>query len=182
MLKGTALEAAIRRLPSRPLRDTYFRAMRLAFASDPLGRKRPINAQRFNIGAGARVLYLAEDPVTCLHEAQLYGSPLISVALIPVQLDLRAVVDLRTPTVQKILRTNDAELMFNFRSVAAKAASAATQILGERVAASGRIDGLLYASPAHAGHADLAIIETALSGLGSSAVVTDPGGVSDRLP
>ncbi len=112
------------------------------------------------------MLYLAEDQVTCLHEAQLFGSPIVSVALISVQFDLRAVVDLRAPAVQKILRTNNAELMFNFRSLPAKLGPAATQMLGEWIAASGRIDGLLYKSPAHAGHADLAIIEGALRGSG----------------
>jgi len=129
------------------------------------------------------VLYLAADQVTCLHKAQLFGSPLVAVALIPVQFDLRAVVDLRAPAVQKILRTNDAELSFNFRSLPAKSPPSPTQMLGERVAVSRRIDGHLYESPAHAGHTDLAIIESALSGIGSSLVVNDPGGgLSDRLP
>jgi len=182
MLKGRALDAAIGQLASRPLRDTYFRAIALRFARDPLGKKRPINAQRFNLANGARILYLAEDQVTCLREAQLFGAPLIPVALIPVELDLRAVVDLRDSQLQKILRTNHAELAFNFRSLGIKAPAAATQILGERVAASGRIDGLIYASPAHPGHKDLAIIESALRVLGSSLAVNDPGGVSDRLP
>ena len=128
------------------------------------------------------MLYLAEDQLTCLHEAQLFGSPLTAVALIPVQLDLKSVVDLRDGAIQKILRTNAAELSFNFRSLGMKAPPAATQFLGERVAASGRIDGLIYESPAYSGHIDLAIIESALSVLGSSLVVNDPGGVTDRLP
>jgi len=100
--------------------------------------------QRFNLAGGARVLYPAKDQVTCLHEAQLFGSPLTSVALIPVQFDLQAVVDLRAPAVEKILHTDDAELWFNFRCLPTTLRPAATQILGERVAASGRIDGLLY--------------------------------------
>jgi RES domain-containing protein len=183
VLKGSAQDVAIRRLPSRPLRGTYFRAMPLRFASDLLGKKRPIYAQRFNLANGARMLYLAEDQVTCLHEAHLFGSPLIPVALIPVQFDLHSVIDLRAPAVQKILRTSDAELLFNFRSLSATAGPAPTQVFGERVAASGGIDGLLYASAAHAGHTDLAIIEAALSGLGSSLLVSDPGGgLSERLP
>jgi hypothetical protein len=181
MLKGRALDAAIRRLPSRPLKATYFRAIPLRFATDPLGKNRPISAQRFNVKDGARVLYLAADQVTCLHEAQLFGSPLIAAAVIPLQLDLRAVVDLRDNAIQKILRTNAAELSFNFRSLGMKAPPAATQLLGERVAAGGRIDGLIYESPAYPGHNDLAVIESALGVLGSSLVVDDPGGVSDRL-
>lgn len=182
MLKVPALDAAIRRLRSRPLRNTFFRAIPLRFASDPLGKRRPINAQRFNIARGARVLYLAQDQFTCVYETQAFGSPLIAVALIPVQFDLRAVVDLRDPAVQKTLNTSSTELSFNFRSLGVKAPPAETQTLGEQVAASGGIDGLLYESPANAGHADLAIIEDALAGLGSSVVADDPGGVSDRLP
>lgn len=183
MLQGNALDAAILRLPSRPLRGTYFRAMPLQFASDPLGMKRPIFAQRFNVAGGARLLYLAEDQLTCLHEAQLFGSPMVPVALIPVALDLRATVDLRTREVQRILRTNTAELLFNFRSLAPKFQPAPTQVLGEAIAACARIDSFLYESPALAGHADLAIIENALRGLGSSVVVRDPSsGLSARLP
>jgi len=182
MLKGRALDAAIRRLPSRPLKAIYFRALPLRFATDPLGKKRPISAQRFNVKNGARVLYLAEDQVTCLHEAQLFGSPLIAAAIIPVQLELRSVVDLRDRINQRILRTNAAELLFNFRSLGMKAPPAATQLLGDGVAASARIDGLIYESPAYPGHNDLAVIESALAVLGSSLVVNDPGGVADRLP
>jgi len=180
MLKGAALDAAIRRLPSRPLRDTFFRAIPLRFAADPFGKKQPPYPQRFNLSA--RVLYLAEDQVTCLHETQLLGSPSVPVALIPVQLDLRSVVDLRSFAVQKILRTNDAELMFNFRSLPVKEPPAATQVLGDRIAAGGRIDGLIYESAAHLGRKNLAIIESALSALGSSVVVSDPDGTSERLP
>jgi hypothetical protein len=42
-------------------RNTFFRAMLLRYVSDPLGKRRPINAQRFNIAGGARVRYPAED-------------------------------------------------------------------------------------------------------------------------
>ena len=108
MLTGATLDAAVLRLPSRPRRDTYFRAMRLVFASDPLGRQRPIIAQRFNLDGGARVLYLADDQVTALHEAQAFGFPAVSIAIIPVQFDLRAVLDLRDPAVHKLLQTDSA--------------------------------------------------------------------------
>ncbi len=110
MLTGAPLDSAILKLPSRPRRDTYFRATRLIFASDPLGKQRPIVAQRFNFAAGARVLYLADDQVTALNEAQAFGFPASSIAIIPVQFDLRAVVDLRDPAVHKLLRTDAVEL------------------------------------------------------------------------
>jgi RES domain-containing protein len=182
VLKGRALEAAIRRLPSRPLRDIFFRATPLEFASDPLGRRRPINAQRFNLKNGARILYLAGDQITSLDEAQLFGFPPVSAALIAIQVNLRAVVDLRNPVVQRILYTDDAELSFNFRSLGLKASATPTQMFGERVAVINRIDGLIYESPAHVGHKNIAIIESAPSVLGSSLLVNDPGGVSDQLP
>jgi len=47
--------------------------MPLRYAGDPLGKRRPIVAQRFNLAGGARVLYLAEDQVTSLHEIQAFG-------------------------------------------------------------------------------------------------------------
>jgi RES domain-containing protein len=121
VLTGPPLEAAILQLPSRPRRDTFFRAMRLIFASDPLGRQRPIGAQRFNVVRGARITYLADEQVTALHEAQALGFPATSIAIIPVQFDLRAVVDLPDPVVHKLLQTDAVELSMNFRSLSSGA-------------------------------------------------------------
>jgi hypothetical protein len=155
--------------------------MALRFYSDPLGKKRPINAQRFNLAGGARVLYLGEDQMRCLHEAQALGWPATSTAIVPVQFDLKAIVDLRDPGVQSALQTNSGELAFNFRSL--PPGSAATQILGERCAASGRIDGLRCESPALAGKVDLAVIEVGLLTLRSSLTVADRlNNLHDRLP
>ena len=129
------------------------------------------------------MLYLADDQVTALHEAQAFGFPASSIAIIPVQFDLRAVVALRDPAVHKLLRTDPLELSINFRSLPADASPAPTQILGESVAASLRVDGLLYESPARPGHFDLAVIEAALRPLGSSLVVNHPNNkLSDALP
>jgi RES domain-containing protein len=155
----------------------------LIYRFDPLGKQRPIRAQRFNVAGGARILYLGDDPVTCLHEAQAVGFPASSVTIVPVQFDLRSVVDLGDPAVQKILQTNPTEISFNFRSLPAATRPAMTQVLGARIAASGRIDGLLYESPARQGHLNLAVIEAALTTLGSSLVVNDPNNkLADHLP
>ena len=106
-----------------------------------------------------------------------------SIAIIPVQFDLRAVVDLQDAAVHQLLETDPVELSINFRSVPVGAPPAATQVLGERVAASLRIAGLLYESPARPGHFDLAVIEAALRPLGSWLVVNDPNNkLSDALP
>jgi RES domain-containing protein len=157
--------------------------MRLSFASDPLGRQRPIGAQRFNVVCGARIIYLADDQVTALDEAQALGFPATSIAIIPVQFDLRAVVDLRDPVVHKLLQIDAVELSMNFRSLPSGARPAVTQMLGERVAASPGIDGLLYESPARPGHLNLAVIEAALKRLGSSLVLNDPNNnLLDSLP
>ena len=110
--------------------------MLLRYAADPFGKRRPINAQRFNVSGGARVLYLAEDHMTCFHEIQAFSWPATSTAIIPVQFDLKAVVDLCDPRVQGLLHTSAAELASNFRSVISGAAP--TQVLGERCAACGR--------------------------------------------
>jgi hypothetical protein len=129
------------------------------------------------------VPYLADDQVTALQEAQALGFPASSVAIIPVESELRAVVDLRDPAVQWLLQTNSVELSDNFRSLPSGPRPGPTQLLGERISASLRIDGLIYASTARAGHANLAVIEGALGILGSSVVVNDPKNkLSDALP
>jgi hypothetical protein len=181
VLSGVPLDQAIQQLNSRPFRDTFFRAMPLRYARDPLGKGRPIVAQRFNLSAGARVLYLGEDQLTCLHEIQAFGWPPSATAIVPVELDLKAVVDLRDPKVMTLLQTNAAEIAMNFRSITA--GPALTQMLGERCAASGRIDGLLFDSLALSGKVDLAVLEAALIVLGSSLAVNDPANsLIDSLP
>jgi hypothetical protein len=97
---------------------------------------------------------------------------LSATAIVPVQFDLKAVVDLRDPRVQTILQTSSTEIAMNFRSVTA--GPAPTQRLGERCVASGRIDGLLFDSPAMPGKANLAVLEAALVALGSTLAVNDP--------
>lgn len=181
MLSGASLDRAIQQLNSRPFRHTYFRAMPLRYARDPLGKRRPIVAQRFNLAGGARVLYLADDQATCLHEIQAFGWPPSATVIVPVQFDLRAVVDLRDRTVQAALNTDSRELAANFRS--STSSPAQTQLLGERCAASGRIDGLLFVSPAMPGKTNLAVFEAALAALGSSLAVNDPNNnLVDALP
>ena len=99
------------------------------------------------------------------------------------QFDLRAVIDLRDPAVHRLLQTNPPELLINFRSLPRGTAPAPSQILGERIAATRRFDGLLYEAPARPGHLNLAVIEAALRPLRSSLVVNDPGNnLSDMLP
>jgi RES domain-containing protein len=157
--------------------------MLLAFAADPLGKRRPIVGGRFNVARGARVLYLADDQVTALHEAQAFGFPAKAVAIVPVECELCAVVDLRAPSTQALLQTDDAELSENFRTRPPGSARSPTQVLGEKIAASLAIDGLIYGSPARPGHANLAVIEAALRVLGSSARVKDSRRKrSDTLP
>jgi RES domain-containing protein len=181
VLTGVALDNAIRQLISRPLRHTFFRAMPLRHAGDPLGKRRPIVAQRFNLAGGARVLYLAEDQVTSLHEIQAFGWPPTATAVVPVQFDLKAVIDLRDPNVQTTLQTSSAEIALNFRSLAA--GPAPTQVLGERCCISGQIDGLLFESPAMPRKANLAVFEAALILLRSSIAVNDPNNnLFDSLP
>jgi RES domain-containing protein len=183
VLIGASLDAAILQLPSRPQRNTSFRAVRLAFASDPLGKRRPIVGGRFNIAGGARVLYLADDQISALHEAQAFGFPASSIAIVRVECNLHAVVDLRDPAVQALLHTNHLELSANFSSLAPGSPPSPTQLLGERVSASLRIDGLIYDSSARPGHTNIALIEAALKALGSFAAVNDPNNkLFDSLP
>jgi hypothetical protein len=117
MIGAAALQAFIAACPSRPLRDTYFRAVQLRHHADPLGRRRPINRQRFNLQNGARVLYVGKDQITCLYEVGAFGFPVTSLAVIPVQFQLNAVLDLSDPAIQGALAVTRADIVMNFRPV-----------------------------------------------------------------
>lgn len=157
--------------------------MPLRYSSDPLGKGGPITAQRFNVAGGARVFYLAEDHNTCLNEILAFGWPPVSTAIIPIQFDLKSVVDLQDHNVGAILQLTLAELAFNFRSLPGGSALAVTQISGEHGVASRRVEGLLYESQTVAGKKALAVLEAALAALGSALTVNDPvNGLNDRLP
>jgi len=183
VLGGAALDAALERVVSRPLHTTYFRAVPLRYAGDPFGRSRPIIEQRFNVAKGARVLYLGDSQLTCLYEVQAFGFPAKSVAIIPVQVHLDAVIDLRDTATCKALGLTQTELAFNFRSLPPGSPPAATQLLGERCAASGRIDALVFSSMAYKTGTNLAVFEAGLQTLGSYLEIDDPAnGISSRLP
>jgi RES domain-containing protein len=183
VLKGAQLDAAVRTLVSRPLKNLFYRAMLLKFARDPLGKHRPIRRNRFNIDNGARVLYLAANVPTALQEVQAIGFPPHAVAIVPVEVDLQAVVDLRTPVIQNALQLTAHDLTMNFRAISTGGPLAATQELGERAAASGCIDGFLYESLAMPGSVNLAVFEDNLVPLKSSLTVNDPANtLHETLP
>ena len=172
MLSGAQLDAAIRKVVSRPKRDTFYRAMLAKHVNDPLGKQRPISANRFNVAGGARVLYLAEQITTALREVQAFGFPQRSVAIVPVQVDLRAVVDLHDWNTLAILQLTKNELSANFRSSGPGASP--TQELGECAAASGCVDAFIFESLALPGTINLAVFEANLRGLSASLSVNDP--------
>jgi RES domain-containing protein len=183
---GSELDRAVSHLPTRPLRGTYFRACATQWVADPLGKGRTIGRNRFNVAGGARVLYTAEDPHTCLFELQAYAWPPQAISIVPILFRLDSVVDLRDAAVQQLLQTDDAEIAFNFRSVPVQGPATSTQALGEAIARSGRIDGLLFPSfavPRAAGHKqNLAIVEAGVTRLGSHVEAEDPlGKISHRL-
>lgn len=178
MLTGAALDAIIPQLASRPLRNGMFRAMKLQCASDPLGKKRPIVAGRFNMRNGARVLYLGDTHATCLGEVQALGVPHFAVAVIPVNVQLQAVIDLRDARTLALLNTTEQEWMLNFRL---RPNPTPSQALGEACARSGCVDGILYPSPAQTGGLDVAVLEAALAP-GALSVHDPASGLQDQLP
>lgn len=187
MRTGSALDRAVSYLPTRPLRGTYFRACATRWVADPLGKGRTIGRNRFNVAGGARLLYMAEDPHTCLFELQAYAWPPQAISIVPVLFRLDSVVDLQDIAVQQLLLTDEVELGFNFRSMPPGAPATPTQELGEAVASSGRIDGLLFPSfavPRGSGlKQNLAIVEAGVATLGSHVEADDPlGRVCHRLP
>ncbi len=183
MLKGAQLDVAVRALISRPLKKLFYRAMLLKFARDPLGKQRSIRRNRFNNDNGARVLYLAENVSTALQEIQAFGFPPHAVAIVPVEVDLQAVVDLRDPAIRTALQLTSLNLAMNFRAIPAGGPLAEIQELGECAAASGCIDGFLYESLAMPGSVNLAVLENNLAPLQSSLIVNDPANsLHERLP
>ena len=185
MLGGSQLDAALRSIFSRPFRQTFFRASPARFRDDPFGRARTVAANRFNVAGGARVLYLSEKMTTCLEETQAAGFPASAVVVVPVELDLRAVIDLRDPSTLAALQLSEADVAFNFRSLPIGAAPSDTQLVGERFPALGCVDGILFPSFARRPpmETNLAVIEATLPVLGSSIAVNDPSNnLRDRLP
>lgn len=182
MIRGAHLQKQLRALKVRSFHGTFFRAVLLKFSPDPLGRRRPIVAQRFNAGHGARVLYLADTHETALHEVRAFGFPLKSFSIIPVGVDLGAVIDLRDARVRRALGLSLRELEMNFRRLSGRVL-APTQELGEACAASRRVDGLLYPSLARRGATNLAVLEAGLKPVGGSVIVHDPANkLHARLP
>jgi RES domain-containing protein len=182
VIRRDSLRKVLATIPSESLRRVFFRAVLLKFSRDPLGRKRPIVAQRFNADRGARVLYLADRHETALAEVRAFGIPLMSFAIVPVQVDLRALVDLTEARTRRVLRMGLEEIRADFRA-SKPGARIPTQVLGEACARSCRIDGILYPSLARPAAVNLAVIERSLRALQSTVVVDDiENRLHDRLP
>ncbi len=182
MLRGAALENALRRLPTRPLRGTFFRAVPIEHQRTPLGHAPVMLANRFNLLAGAHVLYLGADAHVCVDEVQVHAVPARPTVIFPVEFDLKAVADLHDPDVLATLALTPDDVTFNFRSLGPRGRHV-TQLLGECCASMRCVDGLLFPSAAQAGGRALAVLEACLAALGSSLTVHRPGGrVWQRLP
>jgi hypothetical protein len=182
MLSGPALDTALRLVPSRPRRGTCFRAIPTEYLRTPLGLPPTMNPNRFNLSGGTATLYLGGDAHVCLTEVQADAMPAKSYTLFPVELDLKAVVDLHDAAVLAALALTPAEVTFNFRSLG-PGGRHATQLLGEACAAARCVDALAFPSAAQAGGEALAVFVDSLAALGSSLTVHRPSGrVWQRLP
>jgi RES domain-containing protein len=182
MLTGAALEAAVRKLPSRPRRGTFLRAVPIEYQRTPLGLPPTMNPNRFNLLGGAAALYLGGDAHVCIAEVQMLATPAVSYGIFAVELDLKAVVDLHDPAVLTALALTLEDVTFNFRSLG-PGGRHATQLLGEACAAARCVDGLAFPSAAQPGGEALAVFVDSLAALGSSLTVHRPSGrVWQRLP
>lgn len=185
MLTGAALRTALRSLAVGSTirkRGTFYRATPLVYASDPLGKNRPISAGRFNLKDSARVLYFGYDHNTCLEEVAAFGFPAITVCIVPVEYSLNSVLNLTDSVVQVGLGITNADLRANFRAMLG---SAPTQQLGEACAAltGPLIDGFIYESVMRPRHNAVAVFERPLAALGSTLNVDDRrNNLHDSLP
>jgi hypothetical protein len=64
---------------------------------------------------GARMLYLGDSHATCLAESQALGLPQCAVTIVPVRVELKAVIDLRDPATLVLLGDPQEEWRLNFR-------------------------------------------------------------------
>lgn len=187
MLSGAALQQLLAMPPTRPRRGVWFRASVTQHVVDPLGKHRPIGRNRFDVAHGARVLYCAEDPATCLYELQAFAWPPQAISIVPVEAQRQSVLDLTDANVLAALELTPAEVAFNFRAMPQLAPPTATQRLGEALAHRRTVDGVVWHSLAvPAGsplRPSLGIIEAGVAALGSSVGADDPlNHVTHSLP
>ena len=161
----------VAQLQTRPETKIWYRAIQPQHWASSLktSQSRGISS-RFNIGAAAKpqysVLYLAENPVVALFEAQaIFGStisppgiiahPRRAFITINVQVQLARIVDLSDPTNQAVIDTTAQELTGDWRgyhtrsqhtSVSRPLAPAPTQELGAALHAQRYLEGFLTVS------------------------------------
>jgi RES domain-containing protein len=155
-------------LATTPLAGTWYRALDPRYLGSALGTAHTKSANsRFSAAFGFDVLYLAETATVALFEAQaLLGSPWTpggsvphptrSVAVVAVNVQLDAVVDLTNPAQALIVDTNAQELTgdwLGYRnrawaagSVASPVGNAPTQDFGFSIYHSPGVKGLLTVS------------------------------------
>ena len=183
MLGGAALDhALVKGVITRPSAVQYFRAIAGPWAFDPLGRGRPIADMRFNVAHGARILYVGENPVVCMQEAQASGFPATSMVCVPVEVRLDAILDLRHAATRTALDLKMTDIQLNFRGLNKAGMIADTQTLGERCAALKVIDGIYYPSVPQKGGSCIAVLESNLTSGKTHVIVKeqlDPNG--DRM-
>lgn len=169
-------------LATAPLTGTWYRAIQPQHWATSLKTSHSKSVStRFNLGATASpqfsVLYLAENPVLALFEAQaVFGStvsppgiiphPLRSFVIINVRVQLDQVVDLSDPANQTLLGTTAQELTGDWRgyhlrssatTVSGPLAPAPTQELGAALRAQPGLEGFLAVSAKLPVHQNLVV-------------------------
>jgi RES domain-containing protein len=129
---------------------------------------------------GARLLYLGDSHATCLAESQALGLPQWAVTIVPVRVELQAVIDLRDPATLALPGDPQEEWRLNFRL---RQQPTASQQLGEACARQRIVDGILYPSLVNTkGGVCLAVLEAALVAGSSRLEVNDPATGVHTLP
>jgi RES domain-containing protein len=170
----------LERVSTVPLNETYFRAISLRYAAKPFRRRAQVIPGRYH--RTSWTLHLADSQITSVYEAQAFAFAAQQLAILPIHLHLKSVLDLRDETTLRTLGLTREELAANFRNLPA-GTQTKTQALGEQCVASGRIDGILYPSLAYEPGTLLVVFVDNLKRLGSYLEFTDPPtGKKLRLP
>jgi RES domain-containing protein len=190
MLADNALLAVLEEAPTESFHGAAFRLIGHQHAKNALSAVGSLrHGGRYNIAGAFEALYLADNPVTALHETQIVlhtegrlagvkGPPRL---LLSVECVLDHVLDLTNAAIQDALGTSLAELIAPWLPFVGRTPAAPTQELGAAAYATGRISALRAPSARVREATNLVLFPDRLREGESIAVFDDTGTFQARL-
>lgn len=205
MLSSDELSRALVNIPTQVFARSLYRATDLEALfgfhhNPPYPSPRPlwdlgasIKGARFTPRGGPRSLYMAEDPATAYEEASQISAivadrdptlvnPIPPKVTCSARVHLETVLDLTIPSVQDALGTSVAELTGSWRLIQDRGQVPPTQLLGQSVFSSRRVQAIRYPSAVSAGHTCIVIFSERLKAP-AFVEIFDPFGIlKGRIP